>query len=232
MKILVGNWKSNGNRKDKLKLLSTLKKVKTNTKIILCLPFTLLYGDKTKVSIGAQDISLYPNGAYTGDISGEILKDAGVKYVIVGHSERRKYHHETNEIVKHKANIAIQNGITPIVCIGESESDHKNGKTKSVIKKMLIESVPDNGNFIVAYEPRWAIGTGITPTKSEVESIHNMIFDVLKGLNRARTPILYGGSIKASNVKKFIDIPHVDGLMAGRASLKPETFLPIIKNMN
>ncbi len=232
MKILVGNWKSNGNRKDKQKLLSALKKVKTNTKIILCLPFTLLYGDKTKVSIGAQDISLYPNGAYTGDISGEMLKDAGVKYVIVGHSERRKYHHETNEIVKHKANIAIQNGITPIVCIGESESDHKNGKTKSVIKKMLTESIPDNGGFIVAYEPRWAIGTGITPTKSEVESIHNMIFDVLKGLNRARTPILYGGSIKASNVKKFIDIPHVDGLMAGRASLKPETFLPIIKNMN
>lgn len=232
MKILVGNWKSNGNRKDKQKLLSALKKVKTNTKIILCLPFTLLYGDKTKVSIGAQDISLYPNGAYTGDISGEMLKDAGVKYVIVGHSERRKYHHETNEIVKHKANTAIQNGITPIVCIGESESDHKNGKTKSVIKKMLTESVPDNGNFIVAYEPRWAIGTGITPTKSEVESIHNMIFDVLKGLNRAHTPILYGGSIKASNVKKFIDISHVDGLMTGRASLKPETFLPIIKNMN
>lgn len=232
MKILVGNWKSNGNRKDKQKLLSALKKVKTNTKIILCLPFTLLYGDKTKISIGAQDISLYPNGAYTGDISGEMLKDAGVKYVIVGHNERRKYHHETNEIVKHKANIAIQNGITPIVCIGESESDHKNGKTKSVIKKMLTESIPDNGSFIVAYEPRWAIGTGITPTKSEVESIHNMIFDVLKGLNRARTPILYGGSIKASNVKKFIDIPHVDGLMAGRASLKPETFLPIIKNMN
>ena len=232
MKILVGNWKSNGNRQDKLKLLSALKKVKTNTKIILCLPFTLLYGDKTKVSIGAQDISLYPNGAYTGDISGEMLKDAGVKYVIVGHSERRKYHHETNEIVKNKANIAIQNGITPIVCIGESESDHKNGKTKSVIKKMLTESIPDSGNFIVAYEPHWAIGTGITPTKSEVESIHNMIFDVLKGLNRTRTPILYGGSIKASNVKKFIDIPHVDGLMAGRASLKPETFLPIIKNMN
>ena len=232
MKILVGNWKSNGNRKDKQKLLSALKKVKTNTKIILCLPFTLLYGDKTKISIGAQDISLYPNGAYTGDISAEMLKNIGVKYVIVGHSERRKYHHETNEIVKNKANIAIQNGITPIVCIGESESDHKNGKTKSVIKKMLLESIPDNGNFIVAYEPRWAIGTGIPPTKSEVESIHNMIFDVLKGLNRARTPILYGGSIKASNVKTFIDIPHVDGLMAGRASLKPETFLPIIKNMN
>ena len=177
MKILVGNWKSNGNRKDKQKLLTALNKVKTKTKIVLCLPFTLLYGDKTKISLGAQDISLYPNGAYTGDISGKMLKDAGVKYVIVGHSDRRKYHHETNAIVKEKATIAIQNGIIPIICVGESESEHKNSKTKSVIKKMLIESIPDNGNFIIAYEPSWAIGTGKTPTKSEIESIHNMIFE-------------------------------------------------------
>ena len=232
MKILVGNWKSNGNRKDKQKLLTALNKVKTKTKIVLCLPFTLLYGDKTKISLGAQDISLYPNGAYTGDISGKMLKDAGVKYVIVGHSDRRKYHHETNAIVKEKATIAIQNGIIPIICVGESESEHKNSKTKSVIKKMLIESIPDNGNFIIAYEPSWAIGTGKTPTKSEIESIHNMIFDILSGINRARTPILYGGSIKATNINKFMNIPHVDGFMVGHASLKSETFLPIIKNMN
>lgn len=232
MKILVGNWKSNGNRKDKQKLLTALNKVKTKTKIVLCLPFTLLCGDKNKFSIGAQDISLYPNGAYTGDISGKMLKDAGVKYVIVGHSDRRKYHHETNAIVKEKATIAIQNGIIPIICVGESESEHKNGKTKSVIKKMLMESIPDNGNFIIAYEPSWAIGTGKTPTKSEIESIHNMIFDTLAGINRARTPILYGGSIKATNINKFMNIPHVDGFMVGHASLKSETFLPIIKNMN
>lgn len=232
MKILVGNWKSNGTRKDKQKLLTALNKVKTTTKIILCLPFTLLGGDKNKFLIGAQDISLYPNGAYTGDVSGEMLKDAGIKYVIVGHSDRRNHHHETNAIVKAKATMAIQNGITPIICIGESESERKNNKTKSVIKKMLIESIPDNGNFIIAYEPSWAIGTGKTPTKNEVESIHNMIFDILSGINRARTPILYGGSIKASNVNKFIDLPHVDGFIVGGASLKPETFLPIIKNMN
>ena len=121
MKILVGNWKSNGNRRDKQKLLTALNKVKTTTKIILCLPFTLLGGDKNKFLIGAQDISLYPNGAYTGDVSGEMLKDAGVKYVIVGHSDRRNHHHETNAIVKAKATMAIQNGITPIICIGESE---------------------------------------------------------------------------------------------------------------
>lgn len=232
MKILVGNWKSNGTRKDKQKLLTALNKVKTKTKIILCLPFTLLGGDKNKFLIGAQDISLYPNGAYTGDVSGEMLKDAGAKYVIVGHSDRRKHHHETNAVVKEKATLAIQNGITPIVCIGETESDRKSGKTKSVVKKMLLESIPDDGNFIIAYEPRWAIGTGKTPTKKEVESIHNMIFDILHSINRARTPILYGGSIKASNVNKFTDISHIDGFMVGGASLKPETFLPIIKDMN
>ncbi len=232
MKILVGNWKSNGTLKEKKQLLTALNKLKTKAKIVLCLPFTLLYGEKTKISIGAQDISLHPNGAYTGDISGAMLKAAGVKYVIVGHSERRKYHHGTNAIVKSKATTAIQNGIIPVVCIGESESEHKNGKAKSVIKKMLLESVPDNGDFIVAYEPRWAIGTNITPTKTEIESIHKVIFETLHKMNHARIPILYGGSINATNAQNFINLNYVDGLMIGRASLKSETFLPIIKNIN
>ena len=232
MKILVGNWKSNGNIKDKNKLLTALKSVKTTNKIILCLPFTLLGGDKTNIFIGAQDISKHPNGAFTGDISGKMLKDFDVKYVIVGHSERRTYHNETNEIVKNKAIMAIKNGITPIICVGESMAEHKNGKTKSAIKKMLLESIPTKGDFIIAYEPRWAIGTGIIPTPKEIESIHNMIFELLVKTKHKRTPILYGGSINAANTKQFINISHVDGLMAGRASLKSATFLPIIKNMN
>lgn len=232
MKFLVGNWKSNGNFKEKRRLLSVLNHLHTKAKVILCLPFTLLYGDKTKISIGAQDISLYPNGAFTGDISGQMLKDMGVKYVIVGHSERRNYHHETNKIVKTKATIAIQNNIIPIICIGESEIDHKNGKTKSVIKKMLLESIPDKGKFLVAYEPRWAIGTGITPTTKEITSIHKMIFEILTNLGYKNIPVLYGGSINTENAKQFSSIAHVDGLMAGHASLKKETFLPIIKNMN
>ena len=180
MKIIVGNWKSNGNIKDKKRLLTATNNLKTKVKVILCLPFTLLYTDKTKISIGAQDISLYPNGAYTGDISGQMIKETGAKYVLVGHSERRKYHHETNEIVKTKATLAIKNGLIPIVCVGESLSEHKAHKTKSVITKMLLNSIPDTDKFIVAYEPRWAIGTGITPTKQEVQKIHQMIFDILQ----------------------------------------------------
>ncbi len=232
MKIILGNWKSNGNIKDKKRLLTATNNLKTKVKVILCLPFTLLYTDKTKISIGAQDISLYPNGAYTGDISGQMIKETGAKYVLVGHSERRKYHHETNEIVKTKATLAIKNGLIPIVCVGESLSEHKAHKTKSVITKMLLNSIPDTDKFIVAYEPRWAIGTGITPTKQEVQKIHQMIFDILQKTGREKTPILFGGSINATNAGEFTGIPHLDGFMVGRASLKPETFLPIIKQMN
>ena len=184
MQILVGNWKSNGTIKDKKRLLTALKSIKTDKKIILCLPFTLLTGDKTKISLAAQDISEHPNGAFTGDISGKLLKNINIKYVIVGHSERRKYHKETNTTVKNKANMAIQNGITPIICVGESESEHQKGKTKTVIKKMLLESIPDKGKFIVAYEPSWAIGTSITPTTQEVQNIHKMIFDILRSLGK------------------------------------------------
>ena len=232
MQILVGNWKSNGTIKDKKRLLTALKSIKTDKKIILCLPFTLLTGDKTKISLAAQDISEHPNGAFTGDISGKLLKNINIKYVIVGHSERRKYHKETNTTVKNKANMAIQNGITPIICVGESESEHQKGKTKTVIKKMLLESIPDKGKFIVAYEPSWAIGTSITPTTQEVQNIHKMIFDILRSLGKEKTPILFGGSINAKNINHFLNIPHVNGFMVGHASLKPESFLPIIRQMN
>jgi len=232
MKILVGNWKSNGNITEKDSMLKALNHLKTNVKIILCLPFTLLYGKKSKISIGAQDISLYPNGAYTGDISGQMIADTGAKYVLVGHSERRTYHNETNEIVKTKATLAIKNRLTPIICIGETLEQHQSHKTKSVIKRMLLKSIPDSGNFIIAYEPCWAIGTGITPTETEIASIHQLIFETLKKINKEKTPILFGGSINAKNAKCFTNIPHLDGFLIGHASLKPQTFLPIIKDMN
>ena len=231
MKILVGNWKSNGNNNDKKRLLSALNKVKTNTKIILCFPFTLLCHEKTRISIGAQDISRFENGAFTGDISGQLLKDAGVKYVLVGHSERRTNHRETNEIVKTKAELAIKYGITPIICVGETLTEHKANKTKTVIKNMLLNSIPDSGKFIIAYEPRWAIGTGVTATKTSVQTIHQMIFDILKTKGQEKTPILFGGSINSKNAPQFTNIPHVDGFMVGRASLKSSTLLPIIKDM-
>ncbi len=229
MKIIVGNWKMNGNIEDKEILLKAIKNLRTKNEVAVCLPFTLIYGNNHGVTIGAQDISEHNNGAYTGDISGQMLKDADVKCVIVGHSERRLYHNETNAIVKAKATAAIKNSIVPIVCIGETLEEKKSGRTMSVVKKMLLESVPKNGDYIVAYEPRWAIGTGKTPTIEEIKAVHETIFKALHGINREDVPVLYGGSVNADNVATISSIPHVDGVLVGGASLKSDTFLPIIK---
>lgn len=232
MKFIIGNWKMNGNTEQKDVLLKSIKNVQTNNKIVICLPFTLLHGNDFGITIGAQDISEHTNGAYTGDISGQMLKDANIKYVIVGHSERRFYHNETNDIVKAKATTAVAYGITPIICIGETQSERNTGRTMSVVKKMLLESVPDYGEYIIAYEPRWAIGSGTTPSVSEIKAIHETIFKTLRNINHENTPILYGGSVDAENAKTITSVAHVDGLLIGRASLKSDTFLPIIKSID
>ena len=228
MKFIIGNWKSNGNVDKKESMIKSLKSVKTDNKVILCLPFHLLGGGNSVVEIGAQDISLYPNGAYTGDISGQMLKESNVKYVIVGHSERRKYHNETNEIVRKKSENAIANGIIPIICVGESETDKKAGRTLSVVKKMLLDSIPTNGDFIIAYEPCWAIGTGVIPTNEEISAVHETLFKALSKIGRDKTPILYGGSVNSTNASEIMSINNVHGVLVGGASLKYDTFLPII----
>lgn len=218
----------NGTMAEKESLLKSLKSVKTKNKIIMCLPFTLLHGENYGIAIGAQDISNHENGAYTGDISGKMLKKAGVKYVLVGHSDRRKYHNETNKLVKEKAISAIKNGIIPIICVGETETEKKSGKTMSVIKKMIAECTPTRGKYIIAYEPQWAIGSGITPTLDETADIFAKIYEIVpKG-----TIIIYGGSVNATNAYDISNLPHVDGLLVGGASLKSRTFLPIIKSVN
>ena len=226
MKFIIGNWKMNGSKEEKESMLKSLKGLKTKNKVVLCLPFTLLCGENHGITIGAQDVSNHDNGAYTGDISAKMLKDTGAEYVIVGHSERRLYHFETNEIVKQKATMAIKNGIIPIVCIGETMEEKNSGHTIAVIKKMLLESIPDSGEYIVAYEPRWAIGTGLTPSESEIVTAVKSVFDALPN----PMPILYGGSVNADNAQDIVSIPYVDGLLIGGASLKSDTFLPIIKS--
>lgn len=228
MKLIVGNWKMNGNLDEKNFLFKDLSNTKTKNKIIMCLPFTLIGGENFGITLGAQDVSNHENGAYTGDISATMLKDAGVQYVLCGHSERRLYHNETNEMVKEKATTAIKNGIIPVICVGETMEEKNAGHTTAVIKKMLSESMPENGEYIVAYEPRWAIGTGVTPTTSEIVSAVKTVFDTLPN----PMPILYGGSINATNAKEIASIPYVDGLLIGGASLKSETFLPIIKTLD
>ena len=232
MKFIVGNWKMNGNMDSKESLFKALKNVQTDNKVIVCLPFTLLCGNNYGVTTGAQDLSPYTNGAYTGDTSGQMIKEFGAEFVIVGHSERRFYHNETNQIVKEKATAAIQQQITPIICIGETATERNTGRIMSVVKKMLLESVPDFGHYIIAYEPRWAIGKGITRLDSEIKAIHETIFKALRGIGHENTPILYGGSVNDENAKAISSIPHVDGLLVGGASLKSETFLPIIKSTN
>ena len=226
MKFIIGNWKMNGSKEEKESMLKSLKGLKTKNKVVLCLPFTLLYGENHGITIGAQDVSNHDNGAYTGDISAKMLKDAGAEYVIVGHSERRLYHNETNEIVKQKATMAIKNGIIPIVCVGETMEEKNSGHTIAVIKKMLLESIPDSGEYIVAYEPRWAIGSGLTPSESEIVTAVKSVFDALPNPR----PILYGGSVNVDNAQDIVSIPYVDGLLVGGASLKSDTFLPIIKS--
>lgn len=232
MKFIVGNWKMNGNMDEKETFLKALKNVKTGNKIIMCMPFTLVYGNDRGIVIGAQNISEHENGAYTGDISGQMLKDANVKYVLVGHSERRLYHKETNAIVKAKANAAIKNGITPIICVGETADDKKAGRTMTVVKKMLLECVPKTCKYIVAYEPRWAIGSGKTPTLEEIAPIFEMIRKTLHQQGCENIALLYGGSVDSTNAKQFASAPHVDGLLVGGASLKSDTFLPIIKSID
>lgn len=221
----------NGNMADKEALLKSLKNAKTDNKIVICLPFTLLAGNDYGITIGAQDVSEYDNGAYTGDISVQMLLDNNVKYVIVGHSERRFYHNETNAIVKAKATHAAAYNITPIICIGETLIERTTSGTIRVIKKMLLESVPESGDFIVAYEPRWAIGTGRFPNVGELTMIFNKIYTLLCDIKRENTPILYGGSVDEDNAKTILSIPHVDGLLVGRASLKSDRFLPIIESI-
>jgi len=229
MKFIVGNWKMNGTWDEKETFLKALKNVKTNNKTIICMPFTLLFGNDHGITIGAQNISEHNNGAYTGDISGQMLKDADVKYVLVGHSERRLYHNETNAIVKAKANAAIKNGIIPIICIGETAADKNAGRTMTVVKKMLLECIPENCKYIVAYEPRWAIGSGKTPTVEEIAAVFEMLHKTLHQRGCENIALLYGGSVDSTNAKQFANVPHVDGLLVGGASLKSDTFLPIIK---
>lgn len=222
----------NGDMSKKAAMIQALSETQTNNNVILCLPFTLLGGDNKNIQTGAQDISKHENGSYTGDISGQMIADTGAKYVIVGHSERRLYHHETNETVLAKANAAIRHNLIPVICVGETLDEYKSNKTVSTIRGMLDACLPQNGEFIVAYEPRWAIGTGLTPTVPETKNIHQMIFEYLNVHGHTTTPILYGGSINQKNATTFASIPHVDGLLIGGASLEIESFLPIIKATN
>lgn len=229
MKIIAGNWKMNGTADALREMQAALANISTENRVILCVPFVFLGAASGPAAIGAQDVSAHDHGAFTGEVSASMLAATGVKYAIVGHSERRMYHHETNEIVRQKAEMALSHGITPIICVGETMDEKNAGKTMEIIESGVRESVPGDGDdVIVAYEPRWAIGAGITPTDDEIAAAHTLIAETLEKMGRGGTPILYGASVKGDNAAKLMSIPHVDGVLVGGASLKPDDFIPII----
>ena len=233
MKIIAGNWKMNGTRTALSEMINALQNIDTQNTIILCVPYTLLNIDSGRIALGAQDTSTHDHGAYTGEVSAQMIAETGAKYVIVGHSERRQYHGETNDIVRAKAAAVIAAGLTPIICVGETMDEKQAGKTMAIIESGVRESVPNdaNNNVIVAYEPRWAIGAGITPTDDEIAAAHKLIADTLSNMGLTNIPILYGASVKATNAAQIMSIPNVDGVLVGGASLKPDDFIPIITNV-
>lgn len=236
--LVVANWKMNGLQASLAQLQKIMAGARTLTMvdIVVCPPATLIAGFAvaargTPVSIGGQDCHAESAGAHTGDISAEMLRDAGAVAVIVGHSERRRDHCETDATVRAKALAARRAGLLAIVCVGETRAERDAGLTRDVLRAQLNGSLPDRGEgVVVAYEPVWAIGTGLTPTPQDVREMHAFIRTQLAsrfaeaGRNMR---ILYGGSVKAGNAKELLRIENVDGALVGGASLDAGEFLAI-----
>ena len=236
--LVAGNWKMNGLAASIGQLRAMIAGAENLAKVelMVCPPATLIASFAaaargTPVLIGGQDCHALASGAYTGDISAEMLKDAGASAVIVGHSERRQYHHETDAEVHAKAQAARRAGLMPIVCVGETRPQREAGHALDVVAGQLQGSLPDGaGDFVIAYEPVWAIGTGLTPTPGDVGEMHRSIREHLisrYGAGGQGTRILYGGSVNPKNASELLAVENVDGALVGGASLKAEDFLAI-----
>ncbi|MEQ8934717.1 MAG: triose-phosphate isomerase [Amphiplicatus sp.] len=232
--LIAGNWKMNGLARsvgEVDRLLDLLgRSAPEEVDVLVCPPATLLAAaairlDGTGVFAGGQDCHAAANGAHTGDISAEMLKDAGASFVIVGHSERRADHGENDAEVKAKAEAALRAGLTPIICVGETRDEREAGKAEAIVGAQLGGSLPGEGEFVVAYEPVWAIGTGLTPTTEEIAAMHGFIRNKVGGSVR----ILYGGSVKPANAAEILAIADVNGALVGGACLKAEDFHAIIR---
>jgi triosephosphate isomerase (TIM) len=239
-KLAAGNWKMNGSAAA-LSEVATLIAVHPAPacEMLLCPPATLvgrmsLVAKGSALLVGGQDCHPKAAGAHTGDISAAMLADAGASHVIVGHSERRTDHGETDALVKAKAEAALSAGLVAIVCIGETEAERDAGQTLAIIGRQLDGSIPGGAaaaNLVIAYEPVWAIGTGRTPTLTEIAEVHAFLRDRLQGLigaEAAGVRLLYGGSVKPSNAVEIFAVPHVDGALVGGASLKAADFGAIV----
>jgi len=244
--LVAGNWKMNGLKAsigELEKIIAGARKLaqsSVNVDVMVCPPATLIAGfaavaRATPVAIGGQDCHALASGAYTGDIAAEMLRDAGAQAVIVGHSERRRHYGETDAAVRAKAGAAQRAGLAAIVCIGETRAERDGGRTDEILGTQLDGSLPDSmenlaSGVVVAYEPVWAIGTGLTPAQSDIGAVHGFIRQRLAsryGEAGRGIRILYGGSVKPDNARDLLTVENVDGALVGGASLKAEDFWAI-----
>ena len=237
-KLVAGNWKMFGDKN----MISEIKKIdqhcnEIRCEVAICPPFPLIlsaYEQTKNIQIGAQNCHTDINGAHTGEVSAEMLTEVGAQLIIVGHSERRQDNYESNDIVKLKSEAVHRAGATAVVCIGETLRERETDKTLSVLQEQMLNSLPKNVNplnTVVAYEPVWAIGTGLVPEIDQIRAAHSFIRGFLAstyGAEAHNVKILYGGSVKGSNAKEIFSISNVNGALVGGASLKSNDFIEII----
>ena len=243
-KVIAGNWKMNMLPNEAIDYIQAFEPLvkDADAEVILCVPYTdlfycLMNAQGTNIKIGAQNMHFAEKGAYTGEVSGKMLKSIGVEYVIIGHSERRQYYNETDEAVNKKLKAAFENGLKPIVCVGESLEEREAGKTEEIITsqtRLALEGLtPDQvKTTIIAYEPIWAIGTGKTATSEDANNSIKAIRQEVKRIYgedvSEEVIIQYGGSVKSSNAKELFSTSDIDGGLVGGASLKPDEFSKIV----
>lgn len=245
--IIAGNWKMNRNIGESIDLANSIKRLLYDVEeveIVICPPYTSLRDVRevimeTNIKLGAQDCYWEREGAFTGEVSSLMLKDIGCEYVIIGHSERRQFFNETNETVNKKAKAVLKEGMRPIICVGEKLEERKNGKTFDIVKDHVVNSLAGLSReemlrTVIAYEPVWAIGTGVNATEEQAQEVHQYIRGLLKETFDADVAksvrIQYGGSVRPDNIKELISQKDVDGALVGGASLKADSFVQIVKN--
>lgn len=242
--IIAGNWKMNNTIKEGLELVEEIKgfELSENVEAVLCVPFTTLQDVKkaikdTNIKLGAQNVHWEENGAFTGEISPSMLKEIGVDYCIIGHSERRQYYNETDETVNKKIKSTLSHGILPIVCVGETLEEREANKAEDIVKNQIIRAFEgiakeELNKIVIAYEPIWAIGTGKTASSDDANNmckfIRNIIGDIYSEEDKEIIRIQYGGSVKPSNIKELMDKSDIDGALVGGASLKAEDFVSLL----
>lgn len=244
-KLIAGNWKMNGlggSLGEVEALRAALAEAAPACRVALCPPATLIErmarAAGEGIEIGGQDCRAESHGAFTGDVSAAMLRDAGATLVILGHSERRQGHGETDAVVAAKAEAALSAGLEPIICVGETLEQREAGRAVEVVRGQVMASLPailaEKGAFAVAYEPVWAIGTGLTPSLEQIEAVHRAVRAAMierLGPAGAARPILYGGSVKPDNAREILAVPEVGGALVGGASLKAADFLGIVRGV-